>query len=60
MIIAGETEDLVQGLDFARILCVHATNATSNGGDASRVGILRQKFTDKRVISAACEPLLCV
>lgn len=30
MIIAGETEDLVQGLDFARILCVHAPNATSN------------------------------
>ena len=39
MIIAGETEDLVQSLDFARILCVHAPNATSNGGDASRVGI---------------------
>ena len=39
MIIAGETEDLVQGLDFARILCVHAPNATSNGGYASRVGI---------------------
>ena len=32
MIIAGKTEDLVQGLDFARILCVHAPNATSNGG----------------------------
>ncbi len=30
MIIAGKTEDLVQGLDFARILCVHAPNATSN------------------------------
>ena len=39
MIIAGKTEDLVQGLDFARILCVRAPNATSNGGDASRVGI---------------------
>ena len=39
MIIAGETEDLVQSLDFARILCVHAPNATSNRGDASRVGI---------------------
>ena len=39
MIIAGETEDLVQGLDFARILRVHTPNATSNGGDASRVGI---------------------
>lgn len=38
MIIAGKTEDLVQGLDFARILCVHTPNATSNG-DASRVGI---------------------
>ena len=36
---------------------MQATNATSNGGDASRVGILRQKFTDKRVISAACEPM---
>ena len=34
-----------------------ATNASTNGGDASRVGILRQKFTDKRVISAACEPV---
>ena len=32
MIIAGKTEDLVQGLDFARILCVRAPNATSNGG----------------------------
>ena len=32
-------------------------NASTNGGDASRVGILRQKFTDKRVISAACEPV---
>ena len=43
--------------------CKHKTlplNASTNGGDASRVGILRQKFTDKRVISAACEPLLCV
>ena len=43
--------------------CKHKTlplNASTNGGDASRVGILRQKFTDKRVISAACEPLLGV
>ena len=39
MIITGKTEDLVQGLDFARILCVRVPNATSNGGDASRVGI---------------------
>ena len=39
MIIAGKIEDLVQGLDFARILCVRAPNAPSNGGDASRVGI---------------------
>ena len=39
IVIAGKIEGLVQGLDFARILCVHAPNATSNGGDASRVGI---------------------
>lgn len=30
MIIAGKTEDLVQGLDFACILCVRAPNTTSN------------------------------
>ena len=35
---------------------MRAQNASTNGGDASR-GILRQKFTDKRVISAACEPV---
>ena len=43
MIITGKTEDLVQGLDFARILYVDAPNATSNGGDASRVGIEKGK-----------------
>ena len=36
---------------------MQALNASTNGGDASRVGILRQKFTDKRVISAVCEPV---
>ena len=35
-------------------------NATSNGGDASRVGIKAKAITDRRVISAACEPLLGV
>ena len=30
------------------------------GGDASRVRALRQKLTDKRVISAVCEPLFGV
>lgn len=39
IVIPGKIEGLVQGLDFARILCVRAPNATSNGGDASRVGI---------------------
>lgn len=38
IVIPGKIEGLVQGLDFARILRVHAPNATSNGGDASRVG----------------------
>ena len=32
-------------------------NATTNGGDASRVGALRQRLTDRHVISAVCEPL---
>ena len=53
-----------------------ALNASTNGGDASRVGFLlprlasvflqprpaelKQRLTDKRVISAVCEPLFCV
>ena len=32
-------------------------NANTNGGDASRVGALRQRLTDRHVISAVCEPL---
>ena len=32
-------------------------NATTNGGDASRVGALRQRLADRHVISAFCEPL---
>ncbi len=35
-------------------------NATSNGGDASRVGHKSKDSHDRRVISAACEPLLGV
>ena len=35
-------------------------NATSNGGDASRVGIIRQRLTDKRAKLAVCEPLFSV
>lgn len=30
IVIPGKIEGLVQGLDFARILCVHTPNATSN------------------------------
>ena len=44
-----------------------ALNASTNGGDASRVGFLqprpaelKQRFTDKHVISAVCEPLFSV
>ena len=54
-----------------------ALNASTNGGDASRVGHfseatsrvgflqprpaeLKQRLTDKHVISAVCEPLFCV
>ena len=35
-------------------------NASTNGGDASRVGILRQRLTDRRVISVVCESLFGV
>ena len=42
-------------------------NASTNGGDASRVGFLlsrlaelKQRLTDKRVISTVCEPLFSV
>ena len=48
------------GSNTKRYHQTQAPNATSNGGDASRVGHKSKDSHDRRVISAACEPLLGV